>query len=61
MDAGQAAEFDAPHNLLQNESGIFHGMVEALGASEFKRLSEIAQEKFNSIHKIEWIYSCCRE
>lgn len=53
MDAGQAAEFDAPYNLLQSGSGIFHGMVEALGASEFKRLSEIAQEKLNSTHKIE--------
>lgn len=43
MDAGKAVEFDKPHNLLQNENGIFCGMVRALGPQEFKRLSEIAQ------------------
>ncbi|XP_055319307.1 ATP-binding cassette subfamily C member 4-like [Sitodiplosis mosellana] len=53
MDAGQAAEFDNPYTLLQNTLGIFHGMVEALGTSEFSRLSRIAQEKFDSIHKTE--------
>lgn len=42
MDAGKAVEFDDPHNLLQNESGIFYGMVKALGEQEFNRLSQIA-------------------
>lgn len=48
MDSGQAAEFDDPHNLLQNEDGIFYSMVKALGAQEFSRLSQIAQQKFDS-------------
>lgn len=48
MDAGQSAEFDQPHNLLQNKFGIFHGMVEALGAEEFNRLALIALEKYNA-------------
>lgn len=48
MDSGQAAEFDDPYNLLQNEDGIFYSMVKALGAQEFNRLSQIAQQKFDS-------------
>lgn len=44
MDAGVAVEFDKPHNLLQNENGIFFGMVKALGSQEFKRLLEMAQK-----------------
>lgn len=51
MDAGQAQEFDKPHNLLQDETGIFHSMVKALGQQEFKRLSQVAQEKFNPSNK----------
>lgn len=47
MDFGKSVEFDAPHSLLQNEHGIFYGMVKALGSKEFSRLSDIAQEKFN--------------
>lgn len=47
MDAGTAVEFDAPHNLLQNENGVFYGMLKALGQQEFKRLSEIAQKYMN--------------
>lgn len=49
MDAGEAAEFDEPHILLQNEAGIFFGMVEALGNEEFSRLSHIALEKYKSV------------
>lgn len=48
MDFGQAAEFDEPHNLLQNKDGIFYGMVEALGAQEFSRFSQITREKSQS-------------
>lgn len=48
MDAGQAAEFDEPFILLQNKSGIFYGMVEALGAEDFNRLSNVALEKHKS-------------
>lgn len=48
MASGKAVEFDEPYNLLQNENGIFHGMVKALGAKEFDRLSQVALEKFNA-------------
>ncbi|XP_031636354.1 multidrug resistance-associated protein 4-like [Contarinia nasturtii] len=49
MDTGRAAEFDEPHNLLQDNMGIFYGMVKALGPQEFNRLTKTAQEKFNSL------------
>lgn len=42
MDAGELVEFDEPHNLLQNENGIFYGLVKALGEQEFDRLAQIA-------------------
>ncbi|XP_031636272.1 multidrug resistance-associated protein 4-like [Contarinia nasturtii] len=51
MDLGRAAEFDKPHNLLKDDSGIFYSMVQALGPQEFNRLSQIAQEKCNPSSK----------
>lgn len=51
MDTGRASEFDQPHNLLQNETGIFNGMVKALGPIEFKRLAQLAAVK--SIEKLK--------
>lgn len=48
MDAGQAAEFDEPYKLLQDKSGIFYGMVAALGVEDFSRLSIIALNKHTS-------------
>lgn len=50
MDAGQAVEYDKPHCLLQNEDGVFYGMLKALGSQEFERLSELA-EKYKWIGK----------
>lgn len=44
MDAGKAIEFDEPYMLLQNENGIFYGMVKALGEHELERLTQIAYE-----------------
>lgn len=55
MDAGHAIEFDAAHTLLQNESGIFNGMVQALGSQEFERLAQTALEKYNA-NRIVWNY-----
>lgn len=52
MDAGNAAEFDEPYSLLQNENGIFHGMVRALGDQEFDHLSKVALEQFSSTRDI---------
>lgn len=48
MDAGEAVEFDEPHNLLQNDDGIFTQMVRALGPHEHARLLQIAAGKYNS-------------
>lgn len=45
MDAGQLVEFNEPYKLLQNQLGLFYGMVEALGAEEFKQLSIVASKK----------------
>lgn len=47
LDGGRAAEFDMPYNLLQNKSGIFYGMVNALGKKEFNQLLQLARKKFN--------------
>lgn len=55
MDYGQTAEFDTPYNLLQDENGIFHGMVKALGAQELSRLSQIAREKGIAVQQISEI------
>lgn len=49
MDAGSAAEFDKPYNLLQNSDGIFYGMVKALGRDDFERLSRVALEKHQTV------------
>lgn len=48
MDAGQAIEFDQPHILLQQESGVFKGMVVQLGPTEYMRFAQIALEKYNA-------------
>lgn len=53
MDTGRACEFDQPHNLLQNDAGIFNGMVKALGPIEFKRLAKLAAVKYNSNQSAE--------
>lgn len=50
MDAGSAIEFDEPYKLLENENGIFYGMVKALGENEFNRLSQIACENSTTTH-----------
>lgn len=52
MDTGRAIEFDEPHNLLENHSGIFHDMVKALGPQEYDRLVVLATEKYNSKRKL---------
>lgn len=48
MDAGKVVEFAEPHNLLQNENGIFFGMVKVLGEYEFERSAQTALEAFHS-------------
>lgn len=50
MDAGQVAEFDEPHILLQNQLGIFYSMVKAMDKKEFDRMSLVALDKYKTIH-----------
>lgn len=54
MDAGRAIEFDEAHILLENEHGIFNGMVKALGQLEYERLAEAAQQKFDTKHDVQF-------
>lgn len=51
MDQGRVNQFDHPHLLLQDESGIFTGMVQSTGAQESERLKEIAKQAYESINK----------
>lgn len=48
MDAGQVAEFDHPHILLQNPDGIFTGMVEKTGEHMAESLKKIAKGTFEA-------------
>lgn len=48
MDQGRVSQFDHPHLLLQNDSGIFSGMVTSTGGQESERLKEIAKQAFDS-------------
>ncbi|XP_026680423.1 probable multidrug resistance-associated protein lethal(2)03659 [Diaphorina citri] len=48
MDAGNLVEFDHPHVLLQNEKGIFHGMVEKAGRGTAEHLHRIAAENYKN-------------
>lgn len=52
MDTGVAAEFDSPHQLLQQGSGIFYEMVHTLGPQEMERLCRVAHDKFESTQKL---------
>ena len=48
MDAGRAAEFDAPAKLLENDEGIFSQLVDATGAESSKALRQMAKKSFES-------------
>lgn len=50
MDAGKALEFDHPHVLLQNNSGVFHSLVEQTGKSTEKALKAAAQVSYYRAH-----------
>lgn len=43
LDAGRMVEFDEPHTLLQNESGLFSSMVKMTGKSMANNLREMAR------------------
>merc|ERR1712232_1057185 len=46
MDAGRAAEFDAPAKLLENKNGIFSQLVDATGSESSKALRQLAIESW---------------
>ncbi|XP_060851718.1 ATP-binding cassette sub-family C member 4-like isoform X2 [Rhopalosiphum padi] len=46
MDAGTVAEFDHPHNLLQNKEGVFYKMVEQTGPDTANLLHRLAAESY---------------
>lgn len=48
MDQGRVNQFDHPHLLLQEQSGIFSGMVLSTGPQESDRLKEIAKQAYDS-------------
>ncbi|CAG9854243.1 unnamed protein product [Phyllotreta striolata] len=48
MDAGRAVEFDHPHTLLQNESGIFYSLVQQTGKATAKNLIAVAAKSYKS-------------
>ncbi|XP_044268715.1 probable multidrug resistance-associated protein lethal(2)03659 [Tribolium madens] len=52
MDAGQAAEFDHPHVLLQNKESIFYGLVQQTGKGMADNLMKIAAEAHAKVPKV---------
>ncbi|XP_074031101.1 probable multidrug resistance-associated protein lethal(2)03659 isoform X1 [Leptinotarsa decemlineata] len=50
MDAGRKAEFDHPHLLLQNETGVFYSLVMQTGKATAKNLMAIAEETYEATH-----------
>ncbi|XP_015835557.1 probable multidrug resistance-associated protein lethal(2)03659 [Tribolium castaneum] len=52
MEAGQAAEFDHPHALLQNNESIFYGLVQQTGKGMAENLTKIAEEAHARIPKM---------
>lgn len=48
MDAGRMVEFDHPFNLLQNEDGVFYGMVQQTGKTMAESLKTIALNSYKA-------------
>jgi len=48
MDAGRAAEFDAPAKLLEKSDGIFSQLVDATGSESSKALRQLAIESWEA-------------
>lgn len=51
MDKGLVNQYDAPHILLQDNKGIFAGMVQSTGGHESERLRDIAKQAYESNSK----------
>ncbi|CAG2116967.1 unnamed protein product [Medioppia subpectinata] len=48
LDAGRVIEFDEPHTLLANESGLFASMVRMTGKGMAQNLKEMAQIAYDN-------------
>ncbi len=48
MDAGRAAEFDAPAKLLEDSDGIFSQLVDATGSESSKALRQLAFDSWET-------------
>ncbi|KAF5287553.1 hypothetical protein FQA39_LY15882 [Lamprigera yunnana] len=53
MDTGRIVEFDHPHVLLQNENGVFYGMVEQTGSAMAETLTKVASDSYKKLHNID--------
>lgn len=53
MDGGRIIEFDTPHVLLQKAESVFRNMINVMGATEARRLSQIAADRHSSIYNIK--------
>ncbi|CAH1104964.1 unnamed protein product [Psylliodes chrysocephalus] len=49
MDAGQVAEYDHPHLLLQNTDGVFYKMVAETGRAAAEQLRKIASDSYQKV------------
>lgn len=47
MDAGSLVQFDHPHVLLQDEDGVFYGMVQQTGKAMAEALTKISEDVSN--------------
>lgn len=53
MEAGEAVEFDSPHELLKNPEGYLSKMLKETGPSMEAKLRKIADEAFMTQRKID--------
>lgn len=53
IDAGCVVEFDDPHVLLQNEKGVFYGMVDKLGKAMSNNFKSVAMN-VSIKNKLQW-------
>lgn len=53
MEHGCAKEYDVPHKLLQDPSGIFRDLVNNLGSDEKEKLHKMAKLKYEEIFNRE--------
>ncbi|KAF2900921.1 hypothetical protein ILUMI_05261, partial [Ignelater luminosus] len=49
MDAGTMVQFDHPHILLQDEDGIFYGMVQQTGKAMAETLTKVAEDSYKKM------------